>query len=171
MNTIIIILLVSVFIIPLFVWKEKYGIQPSISDNFRKLQEEYGKGSLRPWFFWLWLMGVGALFHAYFLNGLSFLTMVLLMLVGAAAEYWKSKHVEIPHIVGATGGILAGYVTVIVHAVQVGHTITGVTGFIIGGLLALIIEKKGGKKRTYWLEVVQFGTIILIVTLIDFVYV
>ena len=114
-------------------------MQESISDNFRAMQEKHGRGSLKPWQFWAWLGTLGALFHAYFLNGWSFLTMALLLLVGAAAEYWKSKHVEVPHIVVA----------------------------------ALVIEKDDDleiKNKTYWIEAIQFLMIVVIVTLVDFVW-
>lgn len=173
MNTVIIILFISIFVITLWHWKMKYGMQDSISDYFRVMQKEHGKGSLRPWKFWGWLAVLGALFHAYFLNGWSFLTMGLLLLVGAAAEYWKSKHVEIPHIVGATGGIIAGYTTVIIHAAQAGHSMTGVMGFLIGAAGAFIIERDDDleiKHKTYWIEVIQFLMIVVIITLTDFVW-
>ena len=171
MNTLIIILLNIVFVVPLLYWAMVYGVTESVSDIFRVMQKRHGRGSFRPWSFWLWLAMVGALFFAYFLNGVAFLTMFGLVLLGAAAEYWKSKHVEIPHITGALVGILGGYATLIVHAIKADHWLTGVWCLIAGVFGALLMDKYLKKNTTYWIEVIQFIMIIVGITLIDFIYV
>lgn len=169
MQTLLIVALITVFIVPLFQWVAEFGLQPSISDNFRKLQEKYGKGSMRPWLFWLWLAAVGGLFFAYFQNGWAFGTLVGLMLTGTAAEFWKNKEIEVPHIVGATGGIIMGHLTVIMHGFEIGQGFVGIAS-LVGGLLIVLLGKIFKTENyTYFVEIGQFAILIIMITLMDFV--
>ena len=162
----IVLLLIIVFTFPLLWWDWRYGIQPSISDYFRVLQKRYGKGSLIPWSFWLWLIAVGGLFFAHFQTGIAFGTLAGLVLTGAAAEFWK-KHAELPHILGATGGILFAHVTIMYHSIKLGMFPVGL--FVLGCGIGSALLLRGTKNETYWIEIVQFAVIIMGILLLDFV--
>lgn len=91
----------------------KFGVQPSISDSFYALQEKYGTRSLKPWLFWLFLINVAwPLFPLLKFNGFAFFAMAGLILVGAAARFKQGKNVEIPHVIGATGGIILAFIAI-----------------------------------------------------------
>lgn len=135
----------------------KFGVQPSISDSFYALQNKYGKGSLMPWLFWLFLINVAwPIFPLMHFNGFSFFAMAGIILVGAAARFKEGRETETPHIIGATGGIALAFIAI-------GFVFKGwawswlPSYFIIVGLLKMFKIKN----YTWWIEVVAFLLIIL----------
>jgi hypothetical protein len=91
----------------------RFGIQPSISDSFYALREQYGESSLIPWLFWLFLINISwPLFLLLQFNGFAFFAMAGIILVGAAAQFRRGKSTEIPHVVGAVGGIALAFLSI-----------------------------------------------------------
>jgi hypothetical protein len=91
----------------------KFGIQPSISDSFYALRDKYGESSLIPWLFWLFLINISwPLFPLLKFNGFAFFGMAGIILVGATAQYRQGKSTEIPHVVGAVGGIALTFLSI-----------------------------------------------------------
>jgi hypothetical protein len=135
----------------------KFGVQPSISDSFYALQDKYGKGSLKPWLFWLFLINVAwPLFPLLKFNGFSFFALAGLILVGAAARFKQGKHVEIPHIIGATGGIALAFVAI---------------GFVFGGWAWIwlgiglvvygLLSWTNVPNNTWWTQIIEFVLIVI----------
>ena len=89
-----------------------YGIQPSISDSFKALENKYGRGSLIPWIFWLFLINTAWPLWALMQPlGTAFFAMAGIILVGAAARFWESKSIERPHVIGAVGGFSLAFIS------------------------------------------------------------
>ena len=105
------LIIFQILVVVSFFWytTKTFGVLDSISEYFRAMREKYGRGSLKPWVFWLFLINVSWPIFALLQTGWAALCMGLIMLVGAAAEFWKGKHIEIPHIFGAAFGIAAGF--------------------------------------------------------------
>jgi len=135
----------------------KFGVQPSISDSFYALQNKYGKGSLTPWLFWLFLINVAwPIFPLMQFSGFAFFAMAGIILVGAAARFKSGKSTETPHVIGATGGIGLAFLSI---------------GFVFQGWawiwLAVFLVLAGTLKLVkinnmiWWVEVLAFALIIL----------
>ncbi len=89
-----------------------FRVQPSISDSFRVLEKKYGRGSLKPWIFWLFLINIAWPLWALMQPlGVAFFAMCGIILVGAAPRFWKSKIVERAHILGAVSGISLAFIS------------------------------------------------------------
>ena len=134
----------------------KFGIQPSISDSFYALQNRYGDGSLVPWVFWLFLINVAwPMFPLLNFNGFSFFALAGVVLVGAAARFREGNHIEIPHVIGATGGIALAFVAI---------------GFVFGGwawiwlatmlVVLAILSWTKVPNDTWWTQIVAFVLIV-----------
>jgi hypothetical protein len=135
----------------------KFGIQPSISDSFYALQNKYGKGSLMPWIFWLFLINVAwPIFPLMSFNGFAFFAMAGIILVGAAARFKEGKETETPHIIGATGGIALAFIS-IGYVFKAWAWAWFFAYFAIVGLLKLLKIRN----YTWWIEIVAFVMIIL----------
>ena len=135
----------------------KFGIQPSISDSFYALQDRYGKGSLIPWIFWLFLINIAwPLFPLLNFNGFAFFSITGLVLVGAAAQFRLGKGTEIPHIIGALSGIILAFLSI--GIVFKGWAFAWLPGYLLlVGLFNLIKIRN----YTWWVEIVAFIMIIL----------
>jgi len=134
----------------------KFGIQSSISDSFYALQDKYGSGSLKPWLFWLFLINVAwPLFPLLDFNGFSFFAMAGLILVGAAAKFKDGKPIEIPHVIGATGGIALAFVAI-------GFVFGGWawTWLVIGLLVLAIFSWTNIPNNTWWTQIAEFSLIV-----------
>jgi len=135
----------------------KFGIQPSISDSFYALEEKYGKGSLVPWLFWLFLINISwPLFPLLNFSGFAFFAIAGLVLVGAAAQFRLGRGTEIPHIIGAVGGIMLAFLSI--GFVFKGWAFAWLPAYLLSvGFLNLIKIKN----YTWWIEIFAFIMIIL----------
>jgi hypothetical protein len=134
----------------------KFGVQPSISDSFYALREKYGESSLIPWLFWLFLINISwPLFPLLQFNGFAFFAMAGIILVGATAQFRQGKSTEIPHVVGAVGGIALAFLSI---------------GFVFGGWAwtwlpaYLLVVGLSNIARIpnydWWIEVIAFVIIV-----------
>ena len=123
--------------------------------NFYALEGKYGKSSLKPWLFWLFIINVGwPLFPLLRFNGFSFFALAGLVLVGAAARFRQGKYVEISHVIGATGGIALAFVAI---------------GFVFGGwawiwlaimlVVLAILSWTKVPNDTWWTQIAAFALI------------
>lgn len=95
-----------------------YGIIPSISDSFLELRKTFGRGSLTPYIFWLYLIFMGASIFTFLdFSGAGFLSLAGLCLVGAASDISK-KSVQLPHGIGAVTGIVVAFIGIAVYGFQ-----------------------------------------------------
>lgn len=138
-----------------------YGVLPSISDSFKVLEKKYGRGSLIPWIFWLYLINVAwPLWVLMQPLGTAFFAMCGIILVGAAARFWSGKSTEIPHIIGAVGGFILAFIS---FGIDYGFWgwVFAATGIIMTFVLKKVnIKKVNGKitfnevpNCTWWVEV------------------
>ncbi len=135
----------------------KFGVQPSISDSFYALQNKYGKGSLIPWLFWLFLINVAwPIFPLMQFNGFAFFAMAGIILVGAAARFKSGKSTETPHVVGAVGGIGLAFLSI--GFVYQGWAWLWIAVFLVlAGILKLIKINH----IIWWVEILAFTLIIV----------
>ncbi len=135
----------------------RFGILSSISESFYALRDEYGKSSLIPWLFWLFLINVSwPIFPLLHFSGFSFFAMAGIIFVGAAAQYRMGSPTELVHVIGAASGIILSFIAI---------------GFVFGGwawawlpataLIIGILNWVRIKNYTWWLEVVSFVLIII----------
>ncbi len=138
-----------------------FGIQPSISDSFRVLEKKYGRGSLKPWIFWLFLINVAWPLWALMQPlGTAFFAMGGIILVGAAARFWESKSIERPHVIGAVGGFSLAFISF-----GIAHGLWGWIFMAVALIITLLLKyakvvKVDGKRTfnevknyTWWVEV------------------
>jgi len=127
----------------------QFGILPSISESFRKLEEKYGTGSLTPYIFWLYLINVSwPLWALMEPLGTAFFAMCGIILVGAAARFWTGKSTEIPHYIGAVGGFLLAFISFGIAY--------GMWGWIFAGLgvvITILLKLLKVSNYTWWVEV------------------
>lgn len=130
----------------------KFGVQPSISDSFYELQRKYGKGSLMPYTYWLFMVNVGwPIFPLLQFNVFSFFALVGLALAGAAAQFKDGRNIEVPHVLGASGGIVLAFIAI--GAVFGGWA----WGWLVGFLLILgAFELFSFRNNTWWTQVIAF---------------
>ena len=146
---------------------KRYGIQDSISDSFRAMEKEYGEGSLKPYLFWLFLINISWPIWAIFLNGWAFFSMAGIVVVGAAATYWKDKLTERAHVVGATGGIALAFIALGFSYKKIVWLIPlAFYALPIYGITVLILKLKKVKNFTWWIETVAFIYIVALEILI-----
>jgi hypothetical protein len=134
---------------------KKFGIQPSISNSMRVMQEKWGKGSLKPWLFWAYLASMGGLFFSLITTGWGFAAMFGLSLCGAAARFWENKSTEVAHNAGAMGGIALAFT-----ALAATYGWWYLIPIAVQGLAMWIMKKKNVNNYTWWIET---SSIILIV--------
>ena len=128
---------------------KSFGILDSISESFRKLEEKYGRGSLIPWIFWLYLINVAWPLWALMQPlGTAFFAMCGIILVGAAARFWADKITERAHVLGAVGGFTLAFISFGIEY--------GTWGWIFLGValaMTLILKLFKIKNYTWWVEV------------------
>ncbi len=128
----------------IFIWS-KYGVLPSISDSFYKTKNAFS--------FYVFILSVALPLMIAGDTGLMFSAGALLTFVGAAAAF-KDKLTGTVHVIGAIGGILLGFLSMIVDF----HLwyITAIELLFIG--IAYLIKMKN---KTWWVEIVSFILIMI----------
>ena len=151
-----------------------FGVQPSISDSFRALENKYGTGSLKPWIFWLFLINIAWPLWALMQPlGVAFFAMCGIILVGAAARFWKGKSIERPHILGAIGGIALAFISFGVAYGLWGWIFLGIQlalTFLLKYIPKVVNKKvlfKEIKNYTWWVEV----TAIILIFLFEYIFI
>ena len=112
MNTLILFQLVVLSAFIEYIFYLNKGIPESISESFRILQKKFGENSFKPYLFWLFLINISWPIHAMIDTVWSFWAMAGICIVGAAPKFWKGGHETTVHVVGATAGILFGFIAI-----------------------------------------------------------
>ena len=152
---------VVVYMIYYVYTKSNFGIQDSISDVFRRMQEKYGKDSILPWiYFYGFMLGVGVPLHLIILSGWSFFTMAGLIFAATAAQFWRDDLTERVHTIGAIAGIALAFV-----ALGFRMWMISLIFFLIYLLLLWLLRPV--RNYTWWIE----SAALFIVIVLEIVYI
>lgn len=136
-----------------YVWK-KYGVLKSISDSYYKLS-----GGRKAWFtLFIWSVAIPFLIIGE--TPLMFLAGSLLAFVGAAPAFKEELEGKV-HVVGATGGIIIGFVSMAFEFKD--YLLPAIMlGFLLYALPKRLPKKldkdwiNGIKNETWWIETTAF---------------
>ena len=119
----------------------------SISESFYRLDKKWiGLFTLAIWSFTIPIV-------VYAESGLLFFAGAFVAIVGAAPSF-KLKHERLPHFVGATGGIIFGFISLIIDYNAI-HAV--ISGTLLIGIAVMFFEKQ----KVLIVEVIAFYTIII----------
>lgn len=142
-----------------FAWttyiRRKFGVLYSISASFYAMEENKKNSG---WWFLGFCWGMAAPLAVFIeVNGLFFIPMVALVLLGAAPQYKRTKMTKTMHFIGSYG-VLAGFLVVIGFAFQNWWPL------ISAVLVIRLLMVTRVANRTWWVE--YSDTVIIMIALL-----